>query len=317
MAFSYCATAMLRPAWALSRLAWLRPASKMGSSREGAIVNPHEPLLNRPDSSPLAVPACAVSEIRGKNAALAAPMLALAAISCCSAWRMSGRRVSSSDGSPAGSCAMAGAAASLLPVRLARMSSGRACPNSNARAFSSSARWRCCWASVARAAWVSDSAWRKSSSEATPASRRILVNRMDSSREARVWRDRSSSSSSARRFNQPLATAATRLTCAALRPSSVARYWARACSLRLAMRPKKSISQAETARPTLNELVRSPDPAAGARLALAARPTPGYRSALRTWNVARACSMLSTATRRSRLLARATSMSWRSRGSAK
>ena len=39
---------------------------------------------------------------------------------------------------------------------------------------------------AARAAWVSDSACRKSSSEATPASRRILVRRTDSSREARV-----------------------------------------------------------------------------------------------------------------------------------
>ena len=56
-----------------------------GSSSDGAIENPQESLLNRPDSSPLAVPACAVSEMRGKKAARAAPMLALAAISCCSA----------------------------------------------------------------------------------------------------------------------------------------------------------------------------------------------------------------------------------------
>ena len=49
------------------------------------------------------------------------------------------------------------------------------------------------------------------------------------------------------------------------------------------MRPKKSISQDEMARPTLNELVRSPVPVAGARLALAATPTPGYMSARRTW----------------------------------
>ena len=283
MAFSYCATAISRPTRALSRLAWLRPASKMGSSSDGAMVKPQEPFLNRPDSSPLAVPACAVREMRGKNAARAAPMLALAPISCCSAWRMSGRRVSSSDGTPAGSGAIAGASASLPPARLARTSWGSAWPSSRTSAFSSSARWRCCWASVARAAWVSDSAWRKSSSEAAPASRRILVRRTDSSREARVWRDRSSSSSSASSVSQPLATAATRLTWAALRPSSVARYWASACSLRLAMRPKKSISHADTARPTLNELVRLPVPAAGARLALAARPTPGYRSARRTW----------------------------------
>jgi hypothetical protein len=72
-------------------LAWLRPASKTGSSSDGRQVKPQEPFLNRPDSSLLAVPACAVREMRGKNAARAAPMLALAATSCCSAWRMSGR----------------------------------------------------------------------------------------------------------------------------------------------------------------------------------------------------------------------------------
>ena len=64
----------------------------------------------------------------------------------------------------------------------------------------------------------------------------------------------SSSSSSAIRVSQPEATAATRLICADLRASSVARYWARACSLRAATRPKKSISQAEMPKPTWNWL---------------------------------------------------------------
>ncbi len=96
--------------------------------------------LNRPPSSLLAVPTLAVSEMRGKKAARAAPMLALAAISCCSAWRTSGRRISTSDGSPAGSV---GAAAALPSGCAGGKSAGSGWPSSRASAFSSSARWRC------------------------------------------------------------------------------------------------------------------------------------------------------------------------------
>src|SRR3546814_8572852 len=61
-----------------------------------------EPPLNRPDRSGLKVPALAVRLMLGKNAARAAPMLALAASRLRSAWRMSGRRCNRSDGNPAG-----------------------------------------------------------------------------------------------------------------------------------------------------------------------------------------------------------------------
>ncbi len=54
------------------------------------------------DTSGLAVPNSAVRFSFGKNSALATPMRALAPTSCCSAWRRSGRRSSSADGSPAG-----------------------------------------------------------------------------------------------------------------------------------------------------------------------------------------------------------------------
>ncbi len=50
----------------------------------------------------LTVPNAPVSEIVGKYSDLATPMRALAAMSVCSARRMSGRRSSSSDGTPAG-----------------------------------------------------------------------------------------------------------------------------------------------------------------------------------------------------------------------
>ena len=100
IALSYCATAMSRAARAASRLAWLRPASNSGCSNWP--LNVQAVFSNRPESSVLAMPTLPVSEMRGKKAARAAPMLALAAISCCSAWRMSGRCSSTSEGRPAG-----------------------------------------------------------------------------------------------------------------------------------------------------------------------------------------------------------------------
>ena len=177
-------------------------------------------------------------------------MLALDAISSCSAWRMSGRRTSRSDGRPAGSGAMAGAVASREPGMLLRTASGKAWPSSSTSAFSSCARRRCCCARVARAACTRPSAWWYSSSDATPLSKRTLDSLSDSSRVPRVRREISCSSSSASRVYQPLATAATRLIWVFLRASSVEKYWASACSFRLATRPKKSISHDDTARPT-------------------------------------------------------------------
>src|SRR6185436_19730411 len=68
------------------------------------------------DRDALSTPNIPVSEIRGKNAAFASPMCAFAEMSCCSAWRISGRRSSSIDGSPAGTWGGA-ACASRTPPR--------------------------------------------------------------------------------------------------------------------------------------------------------------------------------------------------------
>ena len=57
----------------------------MGSSADKVGEKAQVPLLNSSDSSLLAVPAWAVRLMRGKKAARAAPMLALAALSCSSA----------------------------------------------------------------------------------------------------------------------------------------------------------------------------------------------------------------------------------------
>ncbi|MCY1457681.1 hypothetical protein D9M71_749980 [compost metagenome] len=97
-----------------------------------------EPPLNRPDRSGLRVPALAVRLMLGKNAARAAPMLALAALRLCSAWRMSGRRCSKSDGRPAGTSANRSSFNGLAAGRLA----GTPVPNSSTRLFSSWATWR-------------------------------------------------------------------------------------------------------------------------------------------------------------------------------
>ncbi len=249
MALSYWATAMSRPARAESSPAWLRPASKMGSMAWGASIQLPEPPLNRSDSALLAVPALAVRAMRGKNAARAAPMLALAAISCCSAWRMSGRRSSRSDGMPSGTSRRASARSSPCIVGSSR--SGRGCPTSSVSAFTSSARKRCCWARVERAAAARDSACRRSRADVTPWSKRKRLSRRESSRVASVRCVRTSSSSLVCRLSQVLTTEATRLICTALRASCVARNCARAASFKLARRPKKSISQDASARPAV------------------------------------------------------------------
>ncbi|MCY1534545.1 hypothetical protein D9M68_699210 [compost metagenome] len=206
--------------------------------------------MNRSESALLAVPTLAVSEMRGKKAARAAPMLALAPISCCSAWRMSARRVSRSEGNPAGTSRNSDC---VVTASLAGSASeaGSGCPTSKVSALRSSARWRCCWARADSAAAVSDSAWRRSSAEAAPLSKRSLVRRSESWRVARVRCVSASSSSLACRLSQVLATDATRLVCAALRASSLARYCASATSLRLATRPKKSSSQLLMASPAV------------------------------------------------------------------
>ena len=87
-------------------------------------MKPQEPPSNRPKSSLLALPKPAVSDMRGKNAARAAPMLALAAISCCSAWRISARRVSRSDGKPAGTAPNSGCSEAIGTVANSAVDAG-------------------------------------------------------------------------------------------------------------------------------------------------------------------------------------------------
>jgi NodT family efflux transporter outer membrane factor (OMF) lipoprotein len=181
----------------------------------------------------------------GVESARAAPMLALAAISCCSAERMSGRTASRSDGIPAGRSGRF-VVASVAPAgRL----SGIVWPISRVSRFRSCARWRWAWASVVRACSTSDTACSRSSLDETPFSKRRFVRRSDSSRVFRVCCVRDSNSSSARNVRYVLATCAIRLICAVLRASSVARNCASAASDRFFTRLKKSSSNAETDRP--------------------------------------------------------------------
>ena len=78
------------------------PAVKMGTVTCGEKLQTPVPPPNSFSNSALVDPTEAVIVMVGKNAARAAPMLALAALSVCSASKISGRCCSNSEGSPAG-----------------------------------------------------------------------------------------------------------------------------------------------------------------------------------------------------------------------
>ena len=85
----------------------------------------------------LARPSTLVSEMRGKYCARTAPIIALLATRFCSAWRMSGRRASSSDGRPPGTAGKA------IVSSVAGRSIGPGLrPSSTDSAASCSAIWR-------------------------------------------------------------------------------------------------------------------------------------------------------------------------------
>ena len=79
----------------------LAPPVKSGATICGAKLQVPVPAPSRSESSVLTEPTPAVRVMRGKNAARAAPMLAFAERSWCSAARMSGRRSRTSDERPA------------------------------------------------------------------------------------------------------------------------------------------------------------------------------------------------------------------------
>ncbi len=293
------------------------PASKIGCSSCAVPVKAQLPLLNRPESSVLAVPKLAVSEMRGKKAARAAPMLALAAISCCSAARMSGRRISSSDGRPAGTSTVE------LPFverqrrrQVGRHGAGRpAAPARSRRARAGAASARARRARLRAATRPAGSRARTT----TPLSKRSLVRRVDSSRVASVCRvTREQLVVGEQRRGRSSATLPTRLICTALRASSVARYW-RAPPRSASGRGRRGRARSRSPPRRRCRRCRSlPLPVGGARRAAADADASGHWSARRdVVDCARACSMLSTATRRSRLLASARSIRRFRRGSAK
>jgi hypothetical protein len=78
------------------------PPWKIGVKRLGVTCQTLESAFRRFEKSPLIVPRRPVSEMVGKKRALAAPTLALAATSSCSAPSTSGRLSRSEAGRPAG-----------------------------------------------------------------------------------------------------------------------------------------------------------------------------------------------------------------------
>ena len=124
--------------------------------------------MNKPLSSLLALPALPVSVMRGKKAARAAPMLALAAMSCCSAARISGRTVSKSDGKPGRQFRSRDIAARVV---LVSGPAGRVWPTSKRQQIEvlGALALSCC-ASTTRALSSSDNPCCRSSLETTPLS---------------------------------------------------------------------------------------------------------------------------------------------------
>ncbi|MCY1539549.1 hypothetical protein D9M68_751400 [compost metagenome] len=145
-------------------MAFRRPAVKIGRLICGWNNQLPEPPSNRPDSSLLMLPALAVRLILGKNAARAAPMLALADLSWCSAWSRSGRRCNRSDGKPAGTSASRSWSSTSPPGN----SAGRPLPSSSARALRSWATRRVYWARLTWALCTAVRAWLSDRASATP-----------------------------------------------------------------------------------------------------------------------------------------------------
>ena len=129
------------------------------------------------ERSVLAHPKLPVREMVGKKRALAAPMRAFAAISSCSAWRMSGRRSRRSEGSPSG---IDGRVRSSM-VFPRGMGPGFL-PRRTEMPFSC---WETCFwirGILASACSYSDLTWESSSSEITPPSKRRVKSLYDASR---------------------------------------------------------------------------------------------------------------------------------------
>ncbi|MNS73077.1 hypothetical protein D3C72_1065060 [compost metagenome] len=165
----YDATLSSWAARAPARLELLRPPSNTVCATvvpiSGPSIHVREDHLNRFDRSADSKPNSAVSEIRGKNAAFATPIRALAAAICRSAAAMSGRRSSSSDGRPAGT-----ATGAVSKGRAASVNCAGGTPVSTASACSWLARRRSMPARSARAVPSSASARAGSRSVVSPAS---------------------------------------------------------------------------------------------------------------------------------------------------
>src|SRR5260364_159162 len=208
------------PTRAASSCARCAPPLKIGSAMLGLKAHANAPALNSPESASLAIPYWPVKEMLGKNAARAAPICALAARSISSAAMMSGRRVSKSEGTPAGKsanipCGSNAAAGGKL--------SGRGCPSSRTSAFSAWARARNWFCSFVRARAAALSASVRSSALATPASTRSLTKRSDSSAAASASCVTFNCSSNARSVRYCLASCATSAISAARQACAVDR----------------------------------------------------------------------------------------------
>ncbi len=153
----------------------MAPAVKIGSVTCGAKFHARDPPPKRPVSSSLPVPTEETRVMRGKKAARAAPMLALAPLSSCSACRMSGRRSRTSEGRP-GEISFRGV--TVLREALGKKARGDPGPHHEVQGvFVLGRRSSVYRAMSTRAVSTLVRAWSRSRAEATPASKRLLTSR--------------------------------------------------------------------------------------------------------------------------------------------
>ena len=171
----------------------------MGKEMLGANFHRLLPLWNRLSSSVLAVPNVPVSAMRGKKAARAAPMLALAPFKACSAAMMSGRCKSKSEGKPACTSRKRGICASFFVACFSAAGQSTVPPTSKCKPCNWVARACSSWVTSAVACRHSTSTCVSSNLEVAPSSTLRRNMRKDSARLAAVRCANARRSSSSRK----------------------------------------------------------------------------------------------------------------------
>ncbi len=214
------------------------PPLKMGPARFAPRFQAFMLPAVSAESSGLTRPNRAVRLRCGKKSATATPTCALAERRSCSFWRMSGRRSSSADGSPAGTSA----GSNSWSREWLRVIGPGFCPSRTLRWFSCATICRSRSGTVAAVEASKASAEEVSSLDTMPPCMRCVKILRLSPKELVVRWAISSSWSSASNWKYAWATWLMSEMVTSRRASWLARYCARAASLRRRRRPQRSTS---------------------------------------------------------------------------